>query len=124
MESVAELEQGKYERKGDVSILTEPISGGRTQVVYGKVRKVDQEDVGYIFTIVGPWSTRIEPENLLKLNYHFKNARIALAPDNNIVIIAFFDLQKTSAQQAIEIIKEVANMGDGLEKRIFTVDSR
>jgi hypothetical protein len=124
MESVAELEGGKYQRDRDISILEEPIQGNRWQVVYGKVREVGGVEVGFLFTMVGPNISKADPVNLLKLNYFLQYSKVAITKDNSICIIAFFDLQKTSAQAAIEIIREVAIMGDRLEKEIFAVDNR
>jgi hypothetical protein len=124
MESIAELEHGKYLREGDISILQEPIQGKRWQVVYAKVREVKGLEVGFLFTLVGPSISKADPVSLLKLNYYLRYSKVAITKDNNICILAFFDLQKTSAQSAIEIIREVAQMGDRLEKDIFSVDNR
>jgi hypothetical protein len=122
MESVAELEGGKYHREGDISVLQEPIQGNRWQVVYGKVRQVGGVEVGFLFTKIGPNISKADPVDLLKLNYYLQYSKIAITKDNIICIIAFFDMEKTSSQFAIEIIREVALMGDRLEKEIFAHD--
>jgi hypothetical protein len=123
MESVAELEGGKYQREGEISILHEPIQGGRQQVVYGKVRQVGGIDLGFLFTKVGPNMSKVDPIELLKLNYYLQYSKLAITKDNIVCIIAFFDTQKTSAQMATEIIREVAQIGDRLEKNIFSHDN-
>jgi hypothetical protein len=123
MENVAVLEKGKYHREGDISILEEPLPENRWQVVYGNVRKINQIEVGFIFSKIGTYLSKVEPVELLKLNYYLQHSKIAISMDNTLCIIAFFDLNKTSAQQAIEIIREVATIGDRLEGKIFHIDN-
>jgi hypothetical protein len=122
MENVAELEKGKYHREGDVSILEEPLPEERWQVVYGNVRRIERTEVGFIFSKIGHYLSKADPVDLLKINYYLQHSKIAIAKDNTLCIIAFFDLNKTSAQHAIEIIREVARVGDRLERKIYHVD--
>jgi len=123
MENVADLEQGKYHRNGEISILEEPLPGNRWEIVYGQVRRIEQDEVGFLITKVGQYLSKADPIDLLRINYYLRFSKIAITNDNVLCVIAFFDLQRTSAQQAIEIIREVARIGDNIEKNIYHVDN-
>jgi hypothetical protein len=122
MESIAKVEDGKYKRDGDTSVLHEPIHGGRWQIVYGKMREIDGVSVGFLFTNVGPNVAKADHEDLLRLNYYLQYSRVAINKENNLCLIAFVDVQKSSFQTTVDIVRELAQRGDGLEKEIFMHD--
>ncbi len=122
MQQVALLSTGEYSRAGAVSAMTIPTPGKRSQLIYGKVDRVADEDMGILYTSVGMLNENVDLSHLLHLNASLRHARTALLEDSTIVLIATFDLHNTSIKECARIMQELAAVADDLEFRWFTTD--
>lgn len=122
MQQVALLSTGEYSRAGEVSAITIPTPGKRSQLIYGKVDHAGEEDMGILYTSVGMLNENVDLSHLLHLNASLRHARTALLEDSTIVLIATFDLHNTSIKECARIMQELAAVADDLEHRWFDAD--
>lgn len=122
MQQVALLSTGEYYRGGSISAITIPTPGRRSQLIYGKVDRHGDEDMGVLYTSVGKLNDQVDREHLLRLNAALHHTRTALLDDDTIVLIATFDLHNTSIKECARIMQELAAVADDLELRWFDAD--
>jgi hypothetical protein len=122
MQQVALLSDGVYARDGDVSRIEIHTPGNRTQLLYGRVQSIGDEDAGLLYTVVGRLKEDMDPRDLLRLNVTLRHARLALLEDSHIVLMATFDLLRTSINECAPILQELAAVADDLEQRYFALD--
>ncbi|HOJ04374.1 MAG TPA: hypothetical protein PK916_10275 [Bacteroidota bacterium] len=123
MQQVALLSYGTYKRDGDVSRIEIRTPGDRTQVLYGRVQRMADEDVGVLYTFVGRINEDIDARALLELNAALRHARVALLHGEDIFLLALFDLVRTSINECAPILQELAAVADDLEHRWYSVDN-
>jgi hypothetical protein len=123
MQQVALLSTGEYSRGGQVSAITIPTPGKRSQLIYGKVDRLGDEDMGVLYTSVGKMNEQVDLVHLLRLNAALSYSRCALLEDDMIVLIATFDLHNTSIKECARIMQELAAVADDLELRWFATDT-
>ncbi|MDX9759075.1 MAG: hypothetical protein RBU27_07940 [Bacteroidota bacterium] len=123
MQQVALLSTGEYSRGGAVSGITIPTPGKRSQMIYGKVDRIGEEEMGILYTSVGTMNEQVDPMYLLRINAHLRHSRAALLDDETIVLIATFDLLNTSIKECARIMQELAAVADDLELRWFSTDT-
>ena len=122
MQQVALLSTGEYSRTDAISIITIPTPGKRSQLIYGKVDLLGDEDTGILYTSVGMLNEQVDLSHLLRLNASLRHARTALLDDSTVVLIATFDLHSTSIKECARIMQELAAVADDLELRWFHSD--
>ena len=122
MQQVALLSTGEYSRKGPISAIPIPTPGRRSQLIYGKVDRLGDDDMGVLYTAVGALNEQVDREHLLRLNASLHYTRTALLDDDTIVLIATFDLHNTSIKECARIMQELAAVADDLELRWFDAD--
>jgi hypothetical protein len=123
MQQVALLSTGEYSRGGGVSAITIPTPDKRSQMIYGKVENLGDEDMGLLYTSVGKMNEQVDIPYLLRINATLRYARAALLPDDTIVLIATFDLANTAIKECARIMQELAAVADDLELRWFATDT-
>ena len=123
MQQVALLSTGEYSRGGQVSAISIPTPGKRSQLIYGKVDRLGDEDMGVLYTSVGKMNEQVDLVHLLRLNAGLSYSRCALLEDDMIVLIATFDLHNTSIKECARIMQELAAIADDLELRWFATDN-
>lgn len=123
MQQVALLSTGEYSRGGAVSAITIPTPDKRTQMIYGKVDRIGDEEMGILYTSVGSMNEQVDRSYLLRINAHLRHSRAALLDDDTIVLIATFDLLNTSIKECARIMQELAAVADDLEQRWYNTDT-
>lgn len=121
LQQVALLSQADYSRSEEVSSIEFQLGNNRHQRIYGKTDTIAGEKVGLLYTKVGSLNETIDPTELLAMNTTLRYARVALYEDD-IVLLALFDLMNTSVKECAPMLAELAATADELEQRFFTSD--
>ncbi len=122
MQQVALLSSSVYRRERDVSRIEIRTPGNRTQVMYGHVQRVGEENVGVLYTIVGTLNADVDMTRLLALNASLRHTRVALLKNSQIVLLALFDIVRTSINECAPMLQELAAVADDLEQQWFSLD--
>ena len=122
MHQVALLSTGEYTRSADISSIEIPTPGGRRQVIYGKMDTMGEEDVAVLYSTVGKVNECVDLRYLLQLNASLRHTRTALLEDDEVVLVAMFDLLTTSIKECARMIQELAAVADDLERRWYAAD--
>jgi hypothetical protein len=122
MQQVALLSTGTYTRSGEISSIEIPTPGGRRQVIYGKMDTMGDEDVAVMYSTVGKVNECVDLRYLLQLNASLRHTRTALLDDDDVVLVAMFDLLTTSIKECARMMQELAAVADELERRWYTTD--
>ncbi|MBI5645944.1 MAG: hypothetical protein HY962_03355 [Ignavibacteriae bacterium] len=122
LHQVSLFSSGVYRRAGALSSIEIPLPDGRRQVIYGKVGGIRGARVGMLYTKIGEYTAAIDALALLELNARLRHARVALLPENQLVLIATFELGDTSVRECAPILQEMAAVADELEHRFYDDD--
>jgi hypothetical protein len=122
MQQVALLSSGVYHRDKSVSRIEIRTPGNRMQVLYGHVQRIGGENVGVLYTKVGTLADDIDPVDLLSMNVSLRHTRVAVLERHDIILIAMFDLVRTSINECAPMLQELAAVADNLEQQWFKLD--
>jgi hypothetical protein len=118
----AEIIKSKYYKNGDISIVDVPVKEDRKQVVYTKLKIIDGEKYGLVFSKIGKAPDNTDVMQLLKINYFLNYSRISMTPDGLLCVLSSFTEDKSGPFDVSKIIKEVAQIADDIEKDILKLD--
>ena len=121
MQQMALLSQGEYSRDNGTSSLTVTLPEGRKQVLYGKSEKRGEEDLGILYTFVGPVRGGIDCRHLLEVNSTLLHSRIAIL-EEDVVLLSVFNLIHTSINECAPMLRELAAVADQLEHQYYPED--
>ncbi|MCB2205114.1 hypothetical protein KQI65_10225 [bacterium] len=122
MQQVALLSTGEYSHSGDISTIEIPTPGGRRQVIYGKIDLMGDEEVAVMYSTVGRVNECVDLRYLLQLNASLRYTRTALLEEEEVVLVAMFDLLTTTIKECARMIQELAAVADDLERRWYSDD--
>ena len=123
MQQVALLSTGQYAREKEISTIEIPTPGKRRQIIYGKADVVGEDSIAVLYTTVGTVNECVELSYLLKLNTTLRHCRTALLDNEEILLIATFDLIAASVKECARVIQELAAVADDLEKKWYAGDT-
>ncbi len=123
LHQVALLSGGKYSRKGKTGSIRINLPSGRSQLIYGRVQNFMHERMGMLFTEVGRIHPGIDLLTLLELNGLLKYSKVTVVDKVDVVLIAVFDLAKTSVMECAPILQELASVADELERMLIGSDA-
>lgn len=122
MQQVALLSSGVYRREKGVSRIEIRTPGNRTQTLYGSIQRIGTENVGVLYTAVGKLTPEMNPVALLEMNSSLRHTRVTLMNGSDIVLLAMFDLVRTSINECAPMLQELAAVADDLEQEWFSLD--
>lgn len=123
LHQVALLTGGEYSRAGEVGSILIHLPSGRTQRIYGRVQKFAGEDMGLLFTEVGELQEETDAVYLLELNAILRFSKVTIVEGRDVLLMAVFDLVKTSVRECAPMLQELASIADELERRIAGSDT-
>ncbi len=118
----AEIISSKYYKNGEISIVDIPVGGDRKQVVYAKLKIIDGEKYGLVFSKIGKASENTNTMQLLKINYFLNYSKISVTPDGMLCTLAAFPSETSNPFEVSKILKEVGKIADDIEKDILKLD--
>jgi hypothetical protein len=123
LQQVALLTGGDYSRQGDVSSISVNLPTGRKQIIYARVQRISDEDMGLLFTEVSELRDEVDLVALLELNAILKYSKVTVVDRKDIVLLATFDLANTSVRECAPILQELASIADELERKFIGLDT-
>ena len=118
----AEIIKSKYSKNGEISIIEVQVTDDRKQVVYTKLKIIDGEKFGLLFSKIGKPPENKEMLQLLKINYFLNYSKISMTPDGLLCVLSVFSVDNSNPFDVSKIIKEVAKIADDIEKDILKLD--
>jgi len=118
----AEIIESKYYKNGEISIVDLTVRGDRKQMVYTKLKIIDGEKYGLVFSKIGRAPSNTDTLQLLKINYFLNYSKISMTPDGMLCTLASFPVETSNPFDVSKILKEVAKIADDIEKDILKLD--
>jgi hypothetical protein len=122
LQQVALFSSGRYSRKGTISALRIPLPDGRSQTIYGRNERRGRDQIGVLYTKVGMQTDGFDPWELLALNAGLRHCKVAVSRDNSVLLLALFDMERTSIKECAPMLQEMAAVADDLERRVLKID--
>jgi len=118
----AEILNSKYYKNGEISVIDVPIKEDRKQVVYTKLKIVDGEKYGLVFSKIGKAPDHANSIQLLKINYFLNYSKVAMTSDGMLCTLSHFSIDNSNPFEVSKVIKEVAKIADDIEADILKLD--
>ncbi len=118
----AEILDSKYYKTGEISVVEVPVRFGRKQVVYTKLKIIEGEKFGLVFSKIGTPPDHFDSIHLLKINYFLNYSKISLTPDGLLCTLSLFSIDTSNPFDVSKIIKEVSKIADDIEKDMLKLD--